>query len=102
MKDLNELTEILDTMISKQKEKRARTFVAKYKGKNLIVRSGKSSWKAINHAKSAIIRHFSREENDYVYCEGWEDGYTREKRIEREKKFRAKLFELIEIVELTE
>ena len=104
MKDLNELTEILDTMISKQKEKKARTFVAKYKGKNLIVRSGKSSWKAIHHAKSAIIHHFYPQEQSFLYPAGY---YTSPmpnlaERNQRKKDFRAKLFELIEIVELTD
>lgn len=103
MKNLNELSDVLDTMILKQKENKARTFVARYKGKNLIVRSGKSSWKAVNHAKSALIQHFSQEENKYMYPNGyWEKGVGYETRKKREEEFRARLFELIEIIELTE
>ena len=102
MNDLKELETILDTMISKQKEKKARTFVAKYKGKNLVVRSGKSSWKATNHAKAAIIQHFCQAEQHYVYPEGYWRTLPPEERKKRKQEFRAKLFELIEIVELTD
>lgn len=108
---LDDLPQILDNMLSKQKEKRAKTFVARYKGRNLIMASGKSSWKAVNHAKSAIIHHFHNEETAYEY--GWPqinppyrdrhfDKFTYEERNSREDQFRAKLFELIEIVELTD
>ena len=102
MNDLKELETILDTMISKQKEKKARTFVAKYKGKNLVVRSGKSSWKAVHHAKAAIIQHFCIEEKNFCY-DGWVMGESSYKDVkERREEFRKRLFELIEIVELTE
>ena len=101
---LDDLPQILEDMLSKQKEKRAKTFVARYKNKNLIMRSGKSSWKAVGHAKSAIIRHFHGLECQYKWDHdlkyGDPDYY---KTVEtREKEFRAKLFELIEIVELTD
>ncbi len=102
MKSLDDLPAILDEMISSQKEKKSKTYVAKYKGKNITVRSGKSSWKAVNHAKAAIIQHFSyREEREYKYYD-----YVRYETFDyklaekREKEFRAKLWELIEIVEL--
>ena len=109
MKNLNELNEILDTMISKQKEKKAKTYVARYKGKNLIMRSGKSSWRQVNHAKSAIICHFERQEGLYKYFphgkyaeNGEKNPFMLQGSDAREKEFRNKLFELIEIVELTE
>ena len=108
--NLDDLPKILDDMLSKQKEKRAKTFVARFKGKNLIMRSGKSSWKAIGHAKTALIQHFDSEEHKYVYSDEkgqahplamWQK-YSYELRDERRKQFRAELFKLIEIVELTE
>jgi hypothetical protein len=109
MNDLKELETILDTMISKQKEKKARTFVAKYKGKNLVMRSGKSSWRQIGHAKLAVLNHFEPQEHLYKYYPNGkrnEDGkvnpFVSQGSEEREKEFRAKLFELIEIVELTD
>ena len=112
MNNLNELTECLDKMLSKQKEKKARTFVARYKGENLITSSGKSSWKAVNHAKAAIILHFSKLEDSYAY--GYEldengraprnflfwDKFTYAEKDKRREEFRQKLWELIEIVEL--
>lgn len=108
---LDDLPKILDEMVSKQKEKRAKTFVARYNGKNLIMRSGKSSWKQVNHAKSAVINHFQHEETAYKY--GWPqinppfrergyDKFTYEERNNREDQFRAELFKLIDIVELTD
>lgn len=111
MNDLNELTECLDKMLSKQKEKKARTFVARYKGKNLITSSGKSSWKAVNHAKAAILLHFSNLERAYAYgYELDENGrpprhydlykFTYAEKDQRREEFRKKLWELIEIVEL--
>jgi hypothetical protein len=111
MNDLNELTECLDKMLSKQKEKKARTFVARYKGKNLITSSGKSSWKAVNHAKAAILLHFSNLETAYAYgYELDENGrpprhydlykFTYAEKDQRREEFRKKLWELIEIVEL--
>ena len=110
MNDLNEITECLDKMLSKQKEKKARTFVARYKGKNLITSSGKSSWKAVNHAKAAILLHFSSIEDSYVYkyeydankryqVRDW-NKFSYEERDKRREEFRKKLWELIEIVEL--
>ena len=112
MKNLNELTEHLDKTLSKQKEKKARTFVAKYKGKNIVTRSGKSSWKAVNHAKAAIILHFSTLEDSYVhdYAYGALQSYrlvrdwnkfSPEEREKRREEFRQELWKLIEIVELT-
>ena len=108
--NLDDLPKILDDMLSKQKEKRAKTFVARYKGKNLITRSGKSSWKAVNHAKAAITLHFKRLESAYVYDynigERWPqinyDKFSLKERNERQKQFRENLFKLIEIVELTD
>ena len=92
--ELTDIPQILDNMLSKQKEKRAKTFVAKYKGQNLIVKSGKSSWKAIGHVKTAIIQHFHGEEYRY-------HGYGPDWR-EKKEQFRAELFKLIDIVELTD
>jgi hypothetical protein len=111
MNDLNEITECLDKMLSKQEEKKARTFVARYKGKNLITSSGKSSWKAVNHAKAAILLHFSNLETAYAYgYELDENGrpprhydlykFTYAEKDQRREEFRKKLWELIEIVEL--
>jgi len=101
---LDDLPQVLDNMLSKQKEKRAKTFVARYKGKNLIMRSGKSSWKAVSHAKSAINRHFHGLECQYKWGHDLKYGDVDyyKKISAREKEFRAKLFELIEIVELTD
>lgn len=109
--ELIDLPQILDEMVSKQKEKRAKTFVARYKNKNLVMRSGKSSWKAVNHAKAAIIQHFSAEEAAYKH--GWSqvnpsyrsrnyDNFTYEEVNNRQDQFRAELFKLIDIVELTD
>lgn len=110
MNDLNDLNKKLEEMISKQKEKKARTFVARYKGKNLITSSGKSSWKAINHAKAAILLHFSSIEDSYVYEYEYDEKgsyqvrdwnkFTYDEREQRKEEFRKKLWELIEIVEL--
>ncbi len=111
MNDLNELTNCLDKMISKQKEKKARTFVARYKGKNIVTSSGKSSWKAVNHAKAAILLHFSSIEDSYVYDYEYDEKghkplyyvwnkFSYEERDKRREEFRKKLWELIEIVEL--
>jgi hypothetical protein len=107
VKTLEEFPALLDVMISSQKEKKLKTYVAKYKGKNLIMRSGKSSWKAVNHAKLAILNHFSQEERDYIYAvvDNWamNDKYTQayyQAISGRERQFRAKLWELVEIVEL--
>lgn len=113
MNDLKELETILDTMVSKQKEKKAKTFVVRYKGKNLIMSSGKSSWKQINHAKSAVLCHFNHLETKYIFekTETYTDSYgtvrqnynyDRTNIKKRQEEFRTKLFELIEIVELTE
>lgn len=111
MIDLNKLSENLESMISKQKEKKVRTFVARYNGKNIVTSSGKSSWKAVNHAKAAIILHFSTLEDAYRY--GYEldengraprnydwNKYPYTEREKRGEEFRQKLWELIEIVEL--
>lgn len=95
MKTLDDLPQILDQMISSQKEKRSKTYVAKYKGQNLIVRSGKSSWKKVNHAKAAVRLHFSNEEHGFVYSGQDYGNYNA-----RRKQFGEKLWELIEIVEL--
>lgn len=110
MNNLDELTDCLEEMISKQKEKKARTFVARYKGKNLITSSGKSSWKAVNHAKAAILLHFSSLESAYVYDYEYDTSksyqlrdwnkFSSEERKKRQEEFRKKLWELIEIVEL--
>jgi hypothetical protein len=106
MKTLDELPILLDKMISSQKEKKSKTFVVKYKGKNLIMRSGKSSWKAVGHAKSAVLNHFKQEENCYVYSviNNWATNkYTPayyQAISGRKEEFRAKLWELVEIVEL--
>jgi len=97
MKTLDELPAILDSMISSQKEKKSKTYVAKYKGKNLIMRSGKSSWKAVGHAKSAVLNHFGCAEHSYRWANDSDDWKERD---ERTKQFRAKLWELVEIVEL--
>lgn len=94
---LTDLPQILDEMVSKQKEKRAKTFVARYKNKNLIMRSGKSSWKAVNHAKAAVRNHFSSEEHSFVY-----GGRDYENYNDRRKQFGEELFKLIDIVELTD
>jgi len=101
MKSLDELPNILDEMISTQKEKKSKTYVAKYKNKNLVLRSGKSSWKAVNHAKAAIRLHFNTAESKYVY-QDYTDyaSWDFKKKEVREKEFVAKLWELIEIVEL--
>lgn len=95
---MKEIEEKLEKMILDKAVKKNKTIVARYKGQNLIVASGKSSWKQIGHAKLAILHHFSYLERDYVYgvkfekpCEG---------RREREKEFRDKLWELIEFVEI--
>jgi hypothetical protein len=109
MENLNELENALDKMMSDQTEKRVRTFVARFKGKNIVTSSGKSSWKAVNHAKAAIRLHFSELENAYKY--GYELGtnfwnrvytnkFTIEEREQREKDFMKKLWELIEFKEL--
>lgn len=95
--ELTDLPQILDNMISKQKEKRAKTFVARYKGKNLIMKSGKSSWKAVNHAKAAVRNHFHHEEYLFVYS-----GRDYENYNDRRKQFGEALFKLIDIVELTD
>lgn len=110
MNNLDELTDCLGKMISKQKEKKTRTFVARYKGKNLVTSSGKSSWKAINHAKAAILLHFSSIEDSYVYDYEYDEGrrwqvhdwnkFSYEERDKRKEEFRQKLWELIEIIEL--
>ena len=96
-------------MISEQKETKQKTYVARYKGKNLIMRSGKSSWRKINHAKAAVLNHFHHLEHLYEYHphgerdeNGRKTPYVFEGWREREKEFRKRLFELIEIVELTE
>ena len=101
MKDLNELTEYLDNMLSNQKEKKNRTFVARYNGKNIVTSSGKSSWKAVNHVKAAILLYFSSLEDAYVYEHDrtW-DKFSYQERQKRQDEFRKKLWELIEIVEL--
>lgn len=101
MKTLDDLPSLLDEMISPQKEKKSKTYVAKYKGKNLVLRSGKSSWKAVNHAKAAIRLHFSGAERDYKYHDYTDyNSWDHKKSEAREKEFCAKLWGLIEIVEL--
>ncbi len=106
MNDLNQLEEHLDKMFSNQKEKKNRTFVARYKGKNIRTKSGKSSWKAVNHAKAAIVLHFSDLEHQYVYDYegkkpyGYWDKFDYQERDKRRDEFRKKLWEFIEIVEL--
>ena len=102
MNSLDKLPAILDSMISSQKEKKSKTCVAKYKDKNLIMRSGKSSWKQIGHAKSAITNHFHSWECEYKWDQDLKYGHPDYYQIvrNREKQFRTKLFELIEIVEL--
>jgi hypothetical protein len=109
MKSLDELPAILDIMVSKQKETKQKTYVVKYKGKNLIMRSGKSSWRKINHAKAAVINHFNVLICDYKYFpngkyndEGKINPINCEGAKERGEEFHKKLFELIEIVELSE
>jgi hypothetical protein len=103
---LEQLQQRLDQMLSDQKEKKNRTFVAKYKGKNIRTRSGKSSWKAVNHAKAALLLHFSHLEHQYVYYDYrnrvdrvW-NKFSSYETDERRKQFREKLWEMIEIVEL--
>jgi hypothetical protein len=106
MNDLNQLEEHLDKMFSPQKEKKNRTFVARYKGKNIRTNSGKSSWKAANHAKAAIVLHFSDLEHQYVYNYegkkpyGYWNKFDYQERDKRRDDFRKKLWEFIEIVEL--
>lgn len=105
MNDLNQLEEHLDKMLVTKDVKKTRTFVAKYKGKPIVTRSGKSSWKAVNHAKAALLLHFHRLEKMYVYS--W-DGVGRwptpyipfDVRIKREEEFRKMLWQLISIEEL--
>jgi hypothetical protein len=101
------IKQFLDDMFSAQKEQKAKTYVAQYRGKNLIMRSKKSSWKKINHAKSAVINHFSGKESEYMYYpDGKWDKYGNLNPAEyngtsiRKYEFRKRLFELIEIVEL--
>lgn len=108
MENLNELENRLENMMSEQTEKRVRTFVARFKGKNIVTSSGKSSWKAVNHAKAAIRLHFSQLEDAYKY--GYELGkrhyqidynkFTVTERKQREQDFVKKLWELIEFKEL--
>lgn len=104
MKTLDELPEILEKMVSSQKEKRKKTIVARYNGKNLITCSGKSSWRAVNHAKLAILNHFSTLEHRYVYPNGYSSGNapSYSERKERKRQFREKLYSLIEFVELVD
>lgn len=97
----------LEKLYSAQKEKPEKTFVARYKGKNLKMRSGKSSWKQIGHAKAAVLFHFQRLESIYKYHPygeydsfGKRMGFVCDGMKEREQEFRDKLWELIEIVEL--
>ena len=97
----------LEALYSAQKEKPAKTYVARYKGKNLKMRSGKSSWKQINHAKLAILCHFERLEGEYKYYplgrydgQGKRNNYITQGSEDREKEFRAELWKLIEIVEI--
>lgn len=104
---LDDLPKLLDEMTSKHIKKN-RTFVARYKGKNLVTTSGKSSWRAVGHAKLAIQNHFHEYECGYVngykpYGDWRERKYNNlswEEREIRKNDFRAKLWELIEIVEL--
>ena len=102
MKTLDELPQILDQMISSQKEKKSKTYVAKYKGQNLRMRSGKSSWKQTNHVKAALLNHFEQDERAFKY-QGYDYATKGAYKIveEKQKEFRAKLWELVEIVELT-
>jgi hypothetical protein len=97
MNDLNHLEHHLDQMFTRKEVKKTRTFVAKYKGETIVTNSGKSSWKAVNHAKAAIILHFERLEHDYVYANGYSNYDPTE---ERRKEFREKLWQLISIEEL--
>lgn len=105
MNDLNQLEKHLDEMFTTKEVKKTRTFVAKYKGRTIVTNSGKSSWKAINHAKAALLLHFGRLEEMHVHdWDGvgrWPPFYasygTRKK---RQKEFREKLWQLISIEEL--
>ncbi len=97
----------IDEMLSAQRGERVKTYVAQYKGNNLILQSGKCSWRKIGHAKSAIRNHFAGEESNYVYYpDGKYDASGKLNQINtngahgRYQEFRKKLFELIEIVEL--
>lgn len=101
MESLDELPAILDSLTMAQKKERPKTYVAKYKGQILRMHSGKSSWKAIAHAKTAILNSFSGAEHDYRWeNDSSDNGTSYEEREERTKQFRAELFKLIEIVEL--
>lgn len=105
MNNLDQLETHLDQMLTSKKVKKARAFVAKYKGQTIVTSSGKSSWKAVNHAKAALILHFNRLEEMYMY--DW-DGMGRwpisnipfDIREERRRQFREKLWQLISIEEL--
>mgnify|MGYP003555144687 CR=1 FL=1 len=98
---LDDLPNHLDKMISNQKEKARKTFVAKYKGENIVCRSGKSSWPSIGAAKNAIINHFESLERLYSRY-GYKYGLGEwNEVVKKEKDFRAKLWELIEFVQLT-
>jgi hypothetical protein len=105
LEHLEQLEQRLDQMLSEQKEKKNRTFVARYKGKNIRTDSGKSSWKAVNHAKSALLLNFSHLENQYVYgyinqANPFWNKFLSYEIDERRKQFREKLWEMIKIVEL--
>jgi hypothetical protein len=105
MNDLNQLESHLDQMFTSKKVKKARTFVAKYKGQTIVTNSGKSSWKAVNHAKAALLLHFSKQEDMYAYdWDGitWRYGNNVNYSIveERRQQFREKLWQLISIEEL--
>lgn len=105
MNNLEQLEQHLDQMFSKQKEKKNRTFVARYKGENIRTSSGKSSWKAVNHVKAALLLHFSHLEDQYAHgCTNrmsldW-NKFSHQEKDERRKQFREKLWQMIEIVEL--
>lgn len=93
--------------ISEGKPKPRKSLIATYKGKPLKLRSGKSVWGQINHAKNAILCHFERLEYLYKYypngrlgINGEQNAFTTAGAEQRKEEFRRKLWELIEIVEL--
>lgn len=102
------ITDELERMNSLQKERPVKTYVAKYNGKNLKTKSGKSCWKAINHAKAAILLHFSELEHAYIlgyklgahYSEIDWKKYSYLEQEEKRKEFRKHLWEIVQIVEL--
>jgi hypothetical protein len=109
MKSLDELPALLEQLTSQQKEKKSRTFVVRYKDKNIVMKSGKSYWKALNHAKAAVLNHFSHQMRLYSYppTEKYTDPYgvvrqnfDYSKAKERKEEFKQKLYSLVEFIEL--